>query len=89
MEYLGTAAMGFRAQAGTIHLAQLLTDVIAVQQRRGQPLWLISFDVEKCFPSLPWWGLFGVMAAAGVDPAPCAVCAVFIANFAIVSGMVR
>ena len=65
--YLGPAVMGFRAQSGTLHLAQLLSDLIALQNRRQQPLWLVSFDVEKCFPSLPWWGLFGVLAEAGVD----------------------
>ena len=65
--YLGSAAMGFRAQSGTLHLAQLLQDVIFLQQRRGQELWLVSFDLEKCFPSLPWWGLFGVLARVGVD----------------------
>ena len=25
------------------------------------------FDLEKCFLSLPWWGLFGVSARVGVD----------------------
>jgi len=45
--------MGFRAQAGPLHLAQLLSDLMVLQQRRGQALWLASFDVEKCFPSLP------------------------------------
>ena len=61
--YLGSAAMGFRAQAGPLHLAQLLSDLMVLQQRRGQALWLASFDVEKCFPSLPWWAVFGVLDA--------------------------
>jgi len=67
--YLGSAAMGFRAQTGPLHLAQLLTDLMVLQQRRGQQLWLASFDVEKCFPSLPWWAVFGVLARVGVDSA--------------------
>ena len=67
-QYLGPSAFGFRAQAGPIHVAQLLTDVIELQRRRRLPLWLISFDVEKCFPSLPWWAVFGVLSHVGVDP---------------------
>ena len=67
-EYLGQAAMGFRAQTGTLHLSQLLSDLIELQRRRKRPLWLVSFDVEKCFPSLPWWAIFGVMTKAGVSP---------------------
>ena len=64
-EYLGQAAMGFRAQMGTLHVAQLLSDLIILQRRRCQTLWLVSFDVEKCFPSLPWWGIFGVLEHVG------------------------
>ena len=62
--------MGFRAQTGTLHLSQLLSDVIELQRRQKRPLWLVSFDVEKCFPSLPWWAIFGVLERAGV---PCHV----------------
>ena len=40
--------MGFRAQAGPLHLAQLLSNLMVLQQRRGHALWLASFDVEKC-----------------------------------------
>jgi len=28
----------------------------------------VKFDVAKCFPSLPWWALFGVMEEAGIPP---------------------
>ena len=66
--YLGPTVMGFRAQASTLHLAQLLTDCIELQRRRGQALWLIKFDVAKCFPSLPWWALFGTMEETGISP---------------------
>ena len=66
LRYLGPAAMGFRAQAGTLHLAQLIADLIRLQRGRGQELWLASFDVEKCFDSLPWWAVFGVLRHAGV-----------------------
>ena len=40
-----------------------------MQRRRGRQLWLASFDVEKCFDSLPWWAVFGVLRHAGVSPA--------------------
>ena len=65
--YLGPTVMGFRAQASPLHLAQLLTDVIELQRRRGSPLWLVKFDVAKCFPSLPWWALFCVIQETGVS----------------------
>ena len=58
--------MGFRSQASTLHLAQLLSDAIALQKRRHKTLWLVKFDVAKCFPSLPWWALFGVMEETGI-----------------------
>ena len=45
-DYLGQAAMGFQAQAGILHLAQVLGDTIERQRRRGQPLWFVSFDVR-------------------------------------------
>jgi hypothetical protein len=66
-EYLGKSAMGFRTGSGTIPLAQMLSDLIHLQQQRSEELWLVSFDVEKCFPSLPWWGIFGVMHLAGMS----------------------
>ena len=46
---------------------QLLSDLIELQRRRKQPLWLLSFDVEKCFPTLPWWATFGVLGRAGAS----------------------
>ena len=67
--YLGDAALGFRAQSGTTHVVQLLQDVIILQQRRGEELWLASFDIKKCYDSLPWWALFGVARQAGVREA--------------------
>ena len=57
--YLGSAAMGFRAQSGTLHLAQLLQDLILLQQRRGQELWLVYFDLKNVFRRCR--GLFGVL----------------------------
>ena len=57
--YLGQAAMGFRAGAGVLHLAQLLSDLMILQKRRGRQLWLASFDVQKCYDSLPWWAISG------------------------------
>ena len=65
--YLGQAAMGFRAGAGTLHVAQLLADLIRLQRQRRKELWLASFDVEKCYDSVPWWAMFGVMRAAGIS----------------------
>ena len=64
-KYLGQAAMGFRAQTGTLHLSQILSDIIKLQRRQKRSLWLVSFDVEK---SLPWWAIFGVLERAGVPP---------------------
>ena len=66
--YLGPTAMGFRAGAGTVHVVQLLTDLIALQRKRREALWFASFDVEKCYDSLPWWAVFGVMLEAGIPP---------------------
>ena len=68
-DFLGQSAMGFRAGAGTLHLAQLLADLIVLQRRRGAQLWLASFDIVKCFDSLPWWALFGTLRHAGVPSA--------------------
>ena len=67
--YLGDSVLGFRAQAGTRHVAQLLSDLIGLQKRRQRPLWLVTFDLEKCFATLPWWAVFGTLDHAGV-PAP-------------------
>ena len=66
--FLGPAAMGFRAGAGTLHVAQLLSDIISLQRQRRQELWLASFDIQKCFDTLPWWAVFGVLRHAGVAP---------------------
>ena len=67
--YLGQAAMGFRAQAGTLHVAQLLSDLIVLCRRRKSELWLMSFDIEKCYDSVPWWALFGIMRQTGIAEA--------------------
>ena len=65
-EFLGPASMGFRAQSGTLHVVQLLSDLIILQGRRRAQLCLASFDIEKCFDMLPWWALFRVLRRAGV-----------------------
>ncbi len=52
--FLSQAAMGFRAQAETLHVAQLLADVIELQKCCRKKLLLATFDMEKCFDSLPW-----------------------------------
>ena len=67
-EFLGQSAMGFRAQSGTLHVAQLLSDLIILQRKRRAQLWLASFDIEKCFDSLPWWAVFNILRRAGVRP---------------------
>ena len=46
---------------------QLLTDLIELQRRRKQPLWLLSFDVAKSFPTLPWWTTFGFLGRTGAS----------------------
>ena len=58
--------MGFRAQAGTLHVSQLLTDLIALQRRRGEELWLVSVDLWKCYDMIRCWAIFGVMLYSGV-----------------------
>ena len=58
--------MGFRAGFGTLHLAQLISDLIHLQGTRGAELWLASFDVEKAFDSLPWWAVFRTLRQVGV-----------------------
>ena len=67
-EVLGPATMGFSFGVSTLHVAQLLSDLIALRHHQGRPLWLASFDTEKCFDSLPWRGLFRVLQQASVDP---------------------
>ena len=66
-EHLGEQAMGFRVGCGTRHLAQLLSDVVAMRRRQGKAIWLVSFDVKKCYDSIPWWALFGVLERSGVS----------------------
>ena len=66
--FLGPTAMGVRAGAGTLHVVQLLSDLIALQRRRREGLWLASFDLQKCYDTLPWWAVFGVLRQAGVAP---------------------
>ena len=64
----GQRCYGVPRGSGTLHLAQLLSDLIVLQSRRHSPLWLASFDIEKCFDSLPWWAVFGTLRHAGVRP---------------------
>ena len=63
---LSDAAFGFRAGRGTLHAAQVVADVIHMQRSRRAATWLASFDVAKCFDSLPWWAVFRLLKAAGV-----------------------
>ena len=67
-ELLGQAAFDFRSQSGVLHAAQVLTDLISMQKSAGHELWLASFDVAKCFDSLPWWAVFQTLLAVGVSP---------------------
>ena len=67
--YLGPTTLGFRVQAGTMHLAQLLEDVIEYGRRMRLAVWLASFDIAKCYPSLPWWAVFGILEHVGVPVA--------------------
>ena len=58
--------MGFRCQSGTRHLVQLLDDLIGWRSKHKMELWLASFDVEKCYDTLPCWALFGMMRQCGM-----------------------
>ena len=68
-DLLGSAAMGFRMQSGPLHVAQLLSDLIVLRQRQRKPLYLASFDLEKCYDTIPWWAVFGVLQVSGAPPA--------------------
>jgi hypothetical protein len=48
------------AGAGTLHVAQLLPDLIHLHKQRRQALWLASFDVERCQHSIIW-AIFGLL----------------------------
>ena len=67
-QLLGQAAFGFRSQSGGLHAAQVLTDLIALQKLERREICLASFDVAKCFDSLPWWAVFRTLLAAGIRP---------------------
>ena len=64
---LSDAAFGFRANRSTLHAAQVVSDLIHLQRKRRAGLWLASFDLAKCFDSLPWWAVFRMLRAAGVE----------------------
>jgi hypothetical protein len=72
--------MGFRAGAGTLHLAQLLRDMMHVQRCRGAELWLTSFDVEKAVDSFPWGAVFRTLLRTGVPPETVACFVAFYRN---------
>ena len=61
--------MGFRAQTGALHLAQLLTDLIVLRRRDRRPLFLASFDLEKCYDTIPWWAIFNILLVSGAPSA--------------------
>ena len=66
-EHLGEQAMGFRAGSGTRHISQLLVDLVALGRNQRKEVWLVKFDVKKCYDSIPWWALFGVMEKSGIS----------------------
>ena len=45
---------------------QLLDDLIGWRSKHKMELWLASFDVEKCYDTLPCWALFGMMRQCGM-----------------------
>ena len=61
-EILSECVMGFREERGCTHLAQLVQDIVDM----SDDLWLVSFDIQKCYDTLPWWALFGTISAYGV-----------------------
>ena len=61
-DILSECVMGFRAERGCSHLAQLVQDVVDM----SEDVWLVSFDIQKCYDTLPWWALFGTISAYGV-----------------------
>ena len=65
-EYLGEQAMGFRTSLGARHLAQFLSDVVASRIMEGKEVWFARFDIQKCYDTIPWWALWGIMGEAGI-----------------------
>ena len=65
-DYLGEQAMGFRSHTGARHLAQFLSDIVASRTSEGKEVWFAKFDIVKCYDSIPWWALWGIMSEAGV-----------------------
>lgn len=51
-----------------MHAAQLLADLIQLRKSEKGELWFASFDVAKCFDSLPWWAVFRTLEAVGIRP---------------------
>ena len=64
---LSDTAFGFRSGRGTLHAAQVVQDVLRLQRQQRAELWLASFDLAKCFDSLPWWAVFRILRAAGMS----------------------
>ena len=64
---LSDTAFGFRSGRGTLHAAQVVADLLSRQRQRRAELWLVSFDLAKCFDSLPWWAVFRMLRAVGVE----------------------
>ena len=74
---LSDTAFGFRSGRGTLHAAQVVADLLHAQRRRRKELWLASFDLAKCFDSLPWWAVFRLLRAVGVEEKVVAAFAAF------------
>ena len=63
---LSPTAMGFRSGHGTTHLSQFIQDAMRYQNRQRKHLWLVSFDIAKCYDTIPWWAIFETMRKAGI-----------------------
>ena len=62
---LSPGVFGFREGHSGSHLSQMVQDLIYAAEDERSELRLCSFDTKKCYDSIPWWMLFGVMGAAG------------------------
>ena len=66
---ISNAACGFLSQRDTLHAAQEMADLIKHSVQGGSELWLASFDVLKCFDSLPCWAVFSSLRHVGAPTA--------------------
>lgn len=61
MRFSHPATLQVALRRGTRHAAQVVADLINLQGNNALGLWLASFNVAKCFDSLPRWVVFRLL----------------------------